>query len=78
MFLIIGTFLLAAGLVIVFHNIFFKNLPKSVGYIILFVTTGLLFFTGTVHGIWLGLTILVFGFIWLKYFVKKKVNPQRS
>ncbi len=78
MFLVIGTFLLALGLVMVFNQIIFKKLPKPVGYIVLFLVSGLLFFTRTVHGIWLGLTILIIGFIWLKYFVKKKINPQRS
>jgi len=78
MFLVVGTFLLALGLVMVFNQIIFKKLPKPVGYIVLFLVSGLLFFTRTVHGIWLGLTILIIGFIWLKYFVKKKINPQRS
>ena len=71
MFLIVGAFLLAVGLIIVFHNVIFKKMPKTIGYIVLFITTGLLFFTRTVHGIWLGLTILIVGFIWLKYFVRK-------
>jgi hypothetical protein len=74
MFLIIGTFLLSAGLVMVFNQVIFKRLPKTIGYIVIFLTSGLLFFTRTVHGIWLGLTILVIGFIWLKYFVKKKIK----
>lgn len=74
MFLIVGTFLLAIGFVIVFHNIIFKRMPKAIGYIAVFLTAGLLFFTRTVHGIWLGFTILVFGYVWLKYFVKRKVR----
>lgn len=72
MFLVIGTFLLAAGLVMVFNQIIFKKMPKPAGYIVLFLTAGLLFLTKTVHGIWLGLTIIIIGFIWLKYFVNKK------
>lgn len=67
MFLVIGTFLLAAGLVMVFNQVVFKKLPKSIGYIILFLTAGLLLFTRTLYGIWSWLTILVIGFIWLKY-----------
>jgi len=78
MFLVIGTILLAAGLVMVFNQIIFKKLPKPIGYIVLFLTTGLLLFTRTVHGIWLGLAILIIGFIWLKYFVKRSINPERS
>jgi hypothetical protein len=78
MFLVIGTFLLALGLVMVFNQIVFKKLPKPFGYIVLSLTAGLLILTRTVHGIWLGLTILIIGFIWLKYFVKKRINPQRS
>lgn len=74
MFLVVGTFLLAIGFIIVFHNIIFKKLPKVIGYIAVFFISGLLFFTKTVHGIWLGFTILIFGFIWLKYFVKKSVK----
>jgi hypothetical protein len=72
MFLVIGAFLLAAGLVMVFNQIVFKKLPKLFGYIVLFLTVGLLLFTRTVHGIWLGLTLLIIGVIWLKYFVEKK------
>ncbi|HQF42667.1 MAG TPA: hypothetical protein PK073_07110 [Ignavibacteriaceae bacterium] len=78
MFLVIGTFLLALGLITVFHNIFFKRLPKTISYILLFIITSLLFFTKTVHGIWLGLTILIFGFLWVKFFVKRKVAVKNN
>ncbi|PJA99285.1 MAG: hypothetical protein CO128_04045 [Ignavibacteriales bacterium CG_4_9_14_3_um_filter_30_11] len=78
MFLVIGTFLLSAGLVMVFKQIIFKRMPKPVGYFVLFITAGILFLTRTVHGIWLGLTILVIVFIWLKYFVKRKIKQQKE
>jgi len=72
MFLLVGTFLLAAGLIMVFNIIVFKKLPKVFGYALVFITAGLLLSTKTVHGIWLGFTILIAGVLWLKYFSGKK------
>lgn len=74
MFLVVGTFLLAAGIVLIINQIIFRRLPKPIGYTVIFITAGLLIITGTVHGIWLGLTFLIFGYIWLKYFVKNRVR----
>lgn len=77
MFLLLGTFLLGLGLIIVFNIIIFKKLPTVFGYAIVFITTGFLFFTKTVHGIWLGLTILILGVLWLKFFVSKKTGDEK-
>lgn len=74
MFLVVGTFLLAAGIVLIINQIIFRRLPKPIGFTVIYLTAGLLIFTGTVHGIWLGLTILIIGYIWLKYFVKERVR----
>ncbi|MFZ2323284.1 MAG: hypothetical protein WAV89_06270 [Ignavibacteriaceae bacterium] len=74
MFLVVGTLLLPAGIVLIINQIIFRRLPKPFGYTVIYLTAGLLIFTGTVHGIWLGITILIIGYIWLKYFVKNKVR----
>jgi len=76
MFLLLGTFLLGLGLIIVFNIIVFKKLPPVFGYAIIFLTAGFLFFTKTVHGIWLGLTILILGVLWLKFIESKKVREE--
>lgn len=76
MFLLLGTFLLGLGLIIVFNIFVFKKLPPVFGYATVFLTAGILFFTKTVHGIWLGLTILILGVLWLKFFGSKKVTEE--
>lgn len=70
MFLIVGTIFLAVGLITVFQLTLFNRLPKSFSYAIIFIVAGLLIFTKTVHGIWLALTIIIIGVLWLKFFVK--------
>lgn len=70
MFLLLGTFLLALGLIIILNVMLFNKIPKIISYSIIYITSGLLFLTVTVHGIWLGLTILILGTLWIKYFVK--------
>lgn len=70
MFLVVGTLLLAVGLIIVFQLTLFHRLPKAFSYAVIFITAGLLLFTKTVHGIWLGLSIVILGVLWIKFFLK--------
>ncbi len=66
MFLFIGTLFLAAGLIWVLNSFIYKKLPKNISYIITLVIGIGFLITGTVHGIWLGLTIIIIGLLWLR------------
>jgi len=68
MFLLLGTFFLAVGVIYVLHTLLFKKLPKSLSYFILYVVVFGMIATLTVHGIWLGLTTFILGVLWLRYF----------
>ncbi len=71
MILLLGTLFLSVGLIYVLHTIFFKKMPKIISYTILFLIVFGMLLTFTVHGIWLALTTLILGNIWIKHFAKK-------
>lgn len=72
MFLFVGTFLLSLSLIAVLHIYIFKKVHPIISKIIIaFIGIGSIF-TLTVHGIWLGLTILILGFLWLKNYQPKR------
>ncbi|MBS3945869.1 MAG: hypothetical protein KGZ42_10250 [Melioribacter sp.] len=71
MILLLGTLFLSLGIIYVLHSLIFSKIPKSLSYFILFTVVIGMFATLTVHGIWLGLTILIFGVVWLKNFYKR-------
>jgi hypothetical protein len=78
MFLLVGTFFLAAGIIYIFYIYLYKHLPKILSYIITFAVSMVLIFTATVHGIWLGLTILIVGFILIRNINNKSVFSSKK
>lgn len=72
MILLLGTFFLSIGILYVLHTLLFSKIPRLVSYLILITVVFGMLATLTVHGIWLGLTTLIFGVIWLKYFYKRR------
>lgn len=76
MVLLIGSVALAIGIVFLLNIFIFKHLPKFINYLITFIIGLSAIATRTVHGIWLGLCILVLGLSWLKLFYKPKTKTQ--
>lgn len=71
MFLVTGVLALSIGIIAVLHIYIFRRLPGLLSKII-DISIGIAsIFTLTVHGIWLGLTIIILGLLWL---YPKKAN----
>jgi hypothetical protein len=71
MFLMIGVLIMSLGLMLVFHLTFFKIVPKVISYIIVLLIGFGLIFTLNVHGIWLGMMIIITGMLWIKLFIHR-------
>jgi len=66
MFLIIGSILLAGLLIFVLEIYVFKKIPIWLSKVIVIVVSVSLILTATVHGIWLGISFLTIGLIYIK------------
>jgi len=72
MFLILGAAFLSIGVLYVLHVLLFTRMPKIVSFSILFLVSIGMIATLTVHGFWLGLTLLVIGVLWLRFIHRQK------
>lgn len=71
MFLIVGTFILSVGIVVLLHRMITVRFGIIVSRLVLLLIVISLLFTGTVHGIWLALTVMIVGYLWLEYYSNK-------
>lgn len=71
MVLLIGVILLAIGIVYMIHRLITVRFGVVVSRIVLFIVSFSLILSATVHGIWLGLSVLIIGYLWLEYYGKK-------
>jgi len=76
MFLFVGALLMAFGLLSVFHLFLFRKIPYLLSYAIVIITGVLMISAFNVHGIWLGLIIIIIGMLWIKFLVKKKSDER--
>lgn len=76
MFLLIGSFLMAIGLLLVLHLLIFTKAHKIIDYIIVIIIGMALIISLSVHGVWLGMMIIIIGILWIKFFKKNKQNSE--
>jgi len=74
MILLLGTLFLSVGIIALLHFYLYRLVPKILSYVVTFAIGFMFLFTATVHGIWLGLSIIIIGFFWLRIFKINKIK----
>ena len=74
MILLLGTLFLSVGIIVLLHLYIYRKAPRALSYVITFAIGFAFLFTATVHGIWLGLSIMVIGFFWIRAVSRIKTN----
>jgi len=74
MVLLLGTLFLSVGIIALLHSYVYRKAPRALSCIITFAIGFMFLFTATVHGIWLGLSIIIIGFFWIRAVNRMKAN----
>ena len=78
MVLLLGTLFLSVGIIALLPFYLYRKVPKLLSYIITFAIGFIFLFTATVHGIWLGLSIFIIGFFWLRFVKINSINQPKA
>ncbi len=78
MYLYIGVLFLAVFMIVLLQIYLFPKAPLWVSKIVIVVLSLAIIGTLTVHGIWLGISFMTLGLIWLKISGKSKIETERG
>ncbi len=78
MFLFVGVFFISVVMIVLLQIYLFPKAPLWVSKIVVVVLSLAIIGTLTVHGMWLGISFMTLGLIWLKISGKSEVETERG